>query len=238
MVLGTHPHPPHDLLSNNAIFDFGQLIITQRAWALCRRSAVPVAGVSESRTPHLPHQGQSTIPPPLDHTQNAPPVPPPTQSVSTHASEPLLQDLRGLSFQQALPHISRLMEDPHVVESLTKMKEEQDKLEKRLWQEREGIRRSHEEKVKVAKTKANMIGVGLSKHEAQVLSDSFQKELRKFDVERVLPAWDGLVRGQQARLEALKVPTMFVSNEAGDVEKQRRVVHVLEGILSTSDPAP
>ena len=33
------------------------------------------------------------------------------------------------------------------------MKEEQDKLEKRLWQEREGIRRSHEEKVKVAKTK-------------------------------------------------------------------------------------
>ena len=51
-----------------------------------------------------------------------------------------------------------------------------------------------------------------------MLSDSFQKELRKFDVERVLPAWDGLVRGQQARLEALKVPTMFVSNEAGDVE--------------------
>jgi hypothetical protein len=67
------------------------------------------------------------------------------------------------------------MEDPHVVESLTKvtgyirsyvsllhlfsvlsflkMKEEQDKLEKRLWEEREGIRRSHEEKVKVAKTK-------------------------------------------------------------------------------------
>jgi len=33
------------------------------------------------------------------------------------------------------------------------MKEEQDKLEKRLWEEREVIRRSHEEKVKVAKTK-------------------------------------------------------------------------------------
>jgi len=50
------------------------------------------------------------------------------------------------------------------------------------------------------------------------LSDSFQKELRKFDAEQVLPAWDGLVRGQQARLEALKVPTMFVTTEAGDVE--------------------
>jgi ribosome-binding factor A len=65
------------------------------------------------------------------------------------------------------------MEDPHVVENLTrvtnislihdfrfhfyvfflKMKEEQDKLEKRLWEEREVIRRSHEEKARVAKTK-------------------------------------------------------------------------------------
>ena len=51
-----------------------------------------------------------------------------------------------------------------------------------------------------------------------MLSDGFQKELKKFDTERVLPAWDGLVRGQQARLEALKVPTMFVTSEAGDVE--------------------
>jgi hypothetical protein len=33
------------------------------------------------------------------------------------------------------------------------MKEEQDKLEKQLWEEREVIRRSHEEKAKVAKTK-------------------------------------------------------------------------------------
>jgi hypothetical protein len=50
------------------------------------------------------------------------------------------------------------------------------------------------------------------------MSDAFRTELRKFDAERVLPAWDGLVRGQQARLEALKVPTMFVTNDASDVE--------------------
>lgn len=118
-----------------------------------------------------------------------------------------------------------------MVEDLTKMKEEQDKLEKQLWEGREVIRRSHEEKVRVAKTKAKMIGVDLSKQEAQLMSDNFQKELRKFDVERALPAWDALVRGQQARLEALKVPTMFVTSETGDVEKQRRVVNVLEGIL-------
>lgn len=117
------------------------------------------------------------------------------------------------------------------------MKEEQDKLEKQLWEERENIRRSHEEKVKVAKDKAKMIGVGLSKQEAQSMSDAFRTELRKFDAERVLPAWNGLIRGQQARLEALKVPTMFVTNDTGDTEKQRRVTHVLEDILSTSSPA-
>jgi hypothetical protein len=33
------------------------------------------------------------------------------------------------------------------------MKQEQDKLENQLWEEREAIRKSHEEKVKVAKTK-------------------------------------------------------------------------------------
>ncbi|KAH9962387.1 hypothetical protein BC827DRAFT_1093537, partial [Russula dissimulans] len=157
------------------------------------------------------------------------------------------QDIRALSFQQALPHISRLMEDPHVVESLTKMKEEQDKLERQLWEEREDIRKGHEEKVTVAKNKyatcrtclsrddpfsrAKMIGVGMSKQEAQLMSDAFRMELRKFDAERVLPAWDSLVRGQQARLEALKVPTMYVTNDAGQAEKQRRVVHVLEGIF-------
>ena len=36
---------------------------------------------------------------------------------------------------------------------LLEVKEEQDKLEKKLWEEREVIRRSHEEKAKVAKTK-------------------------------------------------------------------------------------
>jgi hypothetical protein len=33
------------------------------------------------------------------------------------------------------------------------MKEEQDKLEKKLWEEREVIRKNYEDKVKVAKTK-------------------------------------------------------------------------------------
>ena len=50
------------------------------------------------------------------------------------------------------------------------------------------------------------------------MSDAFRTELRKFDAERVLPAWDGLVRSQQARLEVLNVPTMFVTDDANDAE--------------------
>jgi hypothetical protein len=59
------------------------------------------------------------------------------------------------------------------------------------------------------------------------MSDNFREELRKFDVERVLPAWDALVRGQQARLEALKVPTMSVTSDTGDVEV--RIQFLLNG---------
>lgn len=97
------------------------------------------------------------------------------------------------------------------------------------------------------------------------MSDSFRTELRKFDAERVLPAWDNLVRGQQARFEELKAPTMFVTNDTVDTQvrvtlqilheglffgvcphakhpfsicqKQRKVVQLLEDILSTSDRA-
>lgn len=93
------------------------------------------------------------------------------------------------------------------------------------------------------------------------MSDALQKELKKFDAERVLPTWDKLVRGQQARLEALKVPAMFVTNDPSDMavrtshlhvkcnlgsvltlhglsaQNQHRVVNVLEGILPTRGAA-
>ena len=52
----------------------------------------------------------------------------------------------------------------------------------------------------------------------QALTDSFRAELLKFDRERVLPAWDGLVTKQQAALEALGVPAMFPSTQPPDRE--------------------
>jgi hypothetical protein len=59
---------------------------------------------------------------PPDHTPNATPLPVPVpQSISSDALQQSQQDMRTLSFHQALPHISQLMEDPHVVENLTKV---------------------------------------------------------------------------------------------------------------------
>ena len=85
-----------------------------------------------------------------------------------------------------------------------------------------------------------------------MLSDAYEKELKRFDVERVLVAWDGLVAKQQAALENLQVPTMFKTDISTDREvsddinyrsrldksllskqRQQRVIQVLEGIASS-----
>lgn len=50
------------------------------------------------------------------------------------------------------------------------------------------------------------------------MMDNFRRELQKFDVERVLPAWDGLLAKQQAALESLGVPTMFPTTTAGELQ--------------------
>ena len=82
-----------------------------------------------------------------------------------------------------------------------------------------------------------MTGAGkLSKHEADVFATSFpmaqmlisisymgqmmqtafKKELEKFDRNRALLAWDGLISKQQTMLASHSVPTMFVTIEDAD----------------------
>ena len=85
------------------------------------------------------------------------------------------------------------------------------------------------------------------------MSDAYRKELRKFDTERVLVAWDALVAKQQTSLENMAVPAMFVTDTKADREvgplkqptrdsyliilsqRQQRVIQVLEGIASSED---
>ncbi|EEB94157.1 hypothetical protein MPER_07077, partial [Moniliophthora perniciosa FA553] len=121
-----------------------------------------------------------------------------------------------------------------LVDALKSMKTEQDSLERRLVEERNAIARKYEEKIKVAATKATLIGSGISKHEATMLNDNYKKEVAKFDRERVIPAWDGLVAQQQEALSSFGVPTMFSANAAADREKQQRVIRVLEGLTNNA----
>ena len=59
-----------------------------------------------------------------------------------------------------------------------------------------------------------------------MLVDNVKRELKIFDLERVHPAWDGLVAKQQLAFEVLGVPAMCVTSEttALEVRSHRRNV--------------
>ncbi|KAJ7229041.1 hypothetical protein GGX14DRAFT_616484 [Mycena pura] len=195
------------------------------------------------------------IPPnPRSLTPDLPPPPPPSAPSATP------EDIRRLTFQQALPRLAQLCDDPAVVSGIeqarfTALKQEQDKVERDLWAERTSIRTKYEDKIKVAKTKcvprfapwwrlvsalvsdgsgrATLIGTGISRHEADMLTQAYERELRRFDAERALPAWDGLVAKQQAALAQIGIPTMFPTDAKVDRERQQRVIQILEGIVGS-----
>lgn len=50
------------------------------------------------------------------------------------------------------------------------------------------------------------------------MTQAYKKELHKFDTQRVIAAWDGLISKQQAALESLGVPVMYVSDLTADRE--------------------
>ena len=52
----------------------------------------------------------------------------------------------------------------------------------------------------------------------QTLTQAYKKELHKFDTQRVIVAWDGLMSKQQAALESLGVPAMYVTDLTVDRE--------------------
>ncbi|KAJ7067935.1 hypothetical protein C8F01DRAFT_581985 [Mycena amicta] len=138
---------------------------------------------------------------------------PPPNPIQTTESPAVAapEDVRFLTFQQALPRLAQLSDD--AVSAIEQLRQDQDKLERALWAERVALREKYETKVEVAK----------------------HKELKQFDSERALPAWDALVARQQTALAALGIPAMYPTAEKSDRELQQRVVQVLEGIVSSSD---
>jgi len=191
------------------------------------RTSVNTPPVSSTRTTHqstrnIPRPSQDLPPTESEHRTPRPDV----ATSSTLA----VQNIRSISFQQALPHLTQLASDPEFLTAVSRLRQEQNELEQQLWEERQAIHKKHEDKVKVARTKATLIGAGLSKHEADMMNDAYRRDLQRFDKERVLLAWDALIQRQQAALETLGVPTMFATSSQADCQKQRRVVQVLEGL--------
>ncbi|KAG8218316.1 hypothetical protein J3R82DRAFT_3930 [Butyriboletus roseoflavus] len=188
--------------------------------------AINTPPVSDTRTVHkssrnIPRPSQELPPTQSEHRT-------PRPAVATSSTR--VQDTRSISFQQALPHLTQLASDPGFLTDVSRLRHEQNELERQLWEERQAVHKKHEERVKVARTKAMLIGAGLSKHEADMMNDAYRRDLQRFDRERVLLAWDALIQKQQTALEALGVPTMFATTSQLDCQKQRRVIQVLEGL--------
>ncbi|KAG2756710.1 hypothetical protein P692DRAFT_201699392, partial [Suillus brevipes Sb2] len=134
---------------------------------------------SERKIPARPTSRFTTQQPSLQLPQ------PPTHR-STPDDKPATtqgQDLRTMSFQQALPRLTQLAESADFVATIAHLREEQKDLERQLWEERQAIHSKHENKVKNCIDA--LIGGGISQHEADMLNDAFRKELLKFDAERV-----------------------------------------------------
>lgn len=60
----------------------------------------------------------------------------------------------------------------------------------------------------------------------QNLQTSFVDEMKKFDLERALKAWDCLVTSQQRTLEELGIPGMFVTTDKSEREVDIRPGHI------------
>ncbi|KJA24621.1 hypothetical protein HYPSUDRAFT_38689 [Hypholoma sublateritium FD-334 SS-4] len=174
-------------------------------------------------------QSSSVVPPPGIQSQHY--FPPNVTLADDSESRQLCQ----LTFRQSLPVLSDLGEHPTFVASIKKMKADQDQLERKLWADREAIHTKYQEKLKMAQTKAQMIGSAVSQHEITMLSDAFKKEIYKFDDERVLPAWDGLISRQQGDLAQKGVPTMFVTSDVQDREVRLPLYYICINIFLLSN---
>jgi hypothetical protein len=115
---------------------------------------------------------------------------------------------------------------------LIQMRREQQDMENKLWMERLELVKKQEAKVKAKRTeyavlslslerlmtyerRALMVGSpdGLTPHDAGQLKVAFARELKDFDVRRVLPAMDGLRERQRAKLGQMGVPGVGVGDE-------------------------
>ncbi|KAG9101084.1 hypothetical protein FS749_010490 [Ceratobasidium sp. UAMH 11750] len=144
-------------------------------------------------------------------------------------------DLRYMTVQQALPHISRLVQRVDFREKIKKMQDMQNQLEQSLYSDQQGVMKRHEERIAYAQNRANIIGVPISDQENQGLASQLSEDLKKFHLSRVLVAWDAQRTKQQSQMEALGVPCMFVTSEPAALQRQQKVLRILLESINESE---
>ncbi|KAJ1308599.1 hypothetical protein OPQ81_004297 [Rhizoctonia solani] len=118
---------------------------------------------------------------------------------------------------------------------IKKVQETQNQLEQSLYATQQEVMRKHEQRVEYAKNKANIVGIPLSEKENQDLESQLAEDLKKFHTNQVLVSWDAQRTKQQAQLESLGVPCMFVTSDPAALQRQQRVLRILLESLSESE---
>ncbi|CCA71236.1 hypothetical protein PIIN_05174 [Serendipita indica DSM 11827] len=142
-----------------------------------------------------------------------------------------------VSFGEALQIVTRLVErKPGILDHLREIREEQNRLERTFWANRDRIIESQKAQVKELKTKVAMTGP-LGPREVEKQKAQFEGELRTLEVDEFLPAWDRLRRRQQSTLQRMGIPYMHETEDEEEQKKQKRLISVLEGWLDSA-PRP
>jgi len=141
---------------------------------------------------------------------------------------------RNMTYLESLPRVEVLLKDSAALDVFMRLRQDQQDLEKRLWDERQSIIKRHDGKVKLAKEMAK-ISTGssvLEYRESKTLQEARERELHKFDKEKALPAWDSVLRKQQKVMENLGVPVMFETVNPTERSRQQRLARMIEDGLS------
>ncbi|KAG8904400.1 hypothetical protein FRB99_001822 [Tulasnella sp. 403] len=134
-------------------------------------------------------------------------------------SPPKKPDPRSMSYVESLSTVEALLKDPTCSGVLLGLQAEQRQLEQRLWESREAITSRYTSRLKTTQDKTT---------ENDETQNDMERELRRFDVETALPAWDALVKKQQQTMENLGVPMMFPTTDLTSRTRQQRLVRVIE----------
>ncbi|BGP26962.1 aldo-keto reductase [Rhodotorula toruloides] len=144
------------------------------------------------------------------HSQSQSQSQSPAPAALAHPLNSRIKDLSQLTFQEAVPRVNALAIDPHFLEQVEQLWEEQKTFELRQKDERNRYEREL--------------------RQSGVSPAIKSQRLREWD-RRLLVRWAQVQSEQQEKLRALGVPTFQQTTDPTLLKRQERVIDVLVGFL-------